>query len=129
MSLHSAQHPHKRQVEILGHGHDLRHLVVAMHLGKAGIGVQPGNWPSLDLARREDEVHGVRIGMRGGEIKKAPVRGASGNLAFPEVASLTLERCQKGSPIIEPEMRRQTPPGSSHRAAWRATTASANSTR
>ena len=24
MSLHSAQHPHKRQVEILGHGRDLR---------------------------------------------------------------------------------------------------------
>ena len=83
MSLHSAQHPHKRQVEILGHGRDLRHLVVAMHLGKAGIGVQPGNRPSLDLARREDEVHGAGLGMWGLKTK-APARGFLRALFFDD---------------------------------------------
>ncbi len=44
----------------LGHARgDFCHLVVAMHLGIAGIGAQPGNRPGLNLARREDEVHEV----------------------------------------------------------------------
>ena len=95
MSLHSAQHPHKRQVEILGHGRDLRHLVVAMHLGKAGIGVQPGNRPSLDLARREDEVHGMRLGMRGGEIKKSAREGGASGLN----SSMIKGRVNRGRPV------------------------------
>ncbi len=46
----------------LGHtGADLRHLVVAMHLGIADIGAQPVDWPGFNLAQREDEVHGVGL--------------------------------------------------------------------
>ena len=55
-------------------GSDLRHLVVAVHLGIAGIGAQPVDRPGLDLARREDEVHGVGLGMWRVR-KKAPARG------------------------------------------------------
>ena len=56
----------------LGHARgDFCHLVVAMHLGIAGIGAQPGNRPGLDLARREDEVHGAGLGIWGGKMKSA----------------------------------------------------------
>ncbi len=56
----------------LGHaGGDLRHLVVAMHLGIAGIGAQPGSRPSFSLARREVEVYGVGLGMWGRKMKSA----------------------------------------------------------
>jgi len=42
----------------LGHaGGDLRHLVGPMHLGIAGIWVQPIERPSFNLAWRKDEVH------------------------------------------------------------------------
>jgi len=36
---------------------DLRHLVVSMHLGIAGIGARPVDRLRLDLSRREDKVH------------------------------------------------------------------------
>ena len=53
----------------LGHaGGDLRHLVVAVHLGIVGIGAQPSNRPGFNLARREDEVHAVAFGAgQGGQ--------------------------------------------------------------
>ena len=42
----------------LGHaGGDLGHLIGAADLGIAGVGPQPVDRPSLDLARREDLVH------------------------------------------------------------------------
>jgi hypothetical protein len=44
-----------------------------MHLGIAGIGAQPVERPSLDLARREDEVHGAVLEIRG--KMKTPARG------------------------------------------------------
>ena len=63
----------------LGHaGGDLRHLLVAMHLGIAGIGAQPGNRPSFDLARREDEVHGMGLRMWRMGNEKCPRGGSSG---------------------------------------------------
>src|SRR5690606_10644018 len=63
----------------LGHaGSDLGHLVVAMRLGIAGIGAQPGNRPRLYLARREDEVHGMGLGMWGRVNEKRPREGSSG---------------------------------------------------
>lgn len=66
------QHPAmpRDRLAIVGHhaGHspaelrhaagDLRDLVGAMDLGIEGIGAQPVKRPSLDLARREDQVHG-----------------------------------------------------------------------
>lgn len=56
----------------LGHaGSNFGHLVVAMNLGIAGIGAQPGNRPGLYLARREDEVHGMGLRMRGRKMKSA----------------------------------------------------------
>ena len=42
-------------------GGDLRHLVLAVHLGIAGIGAQPVDRPRLDLAWREDKVHGAGL--------------------------------------------------------------------
>ena len=40
-------------------GRELGHLIGAVDLGIAGIGPQSVERPSLDLARREDQVHGV----------------------------------------------------------------------
>ena len=63
----------------LGHaGGDLRHLLVAMDLGIAGIGAQPGNRPGFDLARREHEVHGAGLGMWGTGNEKRPRGDSSG---------------------------------------------------
>ena len=63
----------------LGHaGSNFGHLVVAMNLGIAGIGAQPGNRPGLYLARREDEVHGMGLGIWGTENEKRPRGGSSG---------------------------------------------------
>ena len=38
---------------------DLGHLVVAVNFGVVGVGPQPINRPRLDLAWREDKVHGA----------------------------------------------------------------------
>jgi hypothetical protein len=63
----------------LGHvGGDLRHLVVAMHLGIVGIGVQPANRLGFDLVRREDEVHRAELRMWGRAIEKRLRGGSSG---------------------------------------------------
>ena len=48
-------------VELRHAGCDLRHLVVAVQLGVSGVGAQPVDWPALDLARREGEVHGAGL--------------------------------------------------------------------
>jgi hypothetical protein len=65
----------------LGHaGGNLGHLVRAVDLGIAGIGAQPVERPGLDLARREDQVHGwlSRAGGRA-EARRAMPETRSGS--------------------------------------------------
>jgi hypothetical protein len=57
VSHHAGHDP----AELRHAGGDLRHLVVPMHLGVPGIGVQPIERPGFNLAWRKDEVHGAAL--------------------------------------------------------------------
>ena len=90
----AARHPamSRDQLAIIGHhawhspaelrhaGGDFRHLVRAVDFGIAGIGAQPVERPSLDLARCEDQVHGAVL-IRG----RADVPTRAGNMASDRI--------------------------------------------
>lgn len=66
-------------------GSDLRRLVVAVHLAISSIGPQPTNRPRLDLARREDKVHGVVLILGRADMPVSAVESGSGRIGNREL--------------------------------------------
>lgn len=50
-------------------------VLVQCGRSEPGLGAQPGNRPGLNLAWREDEVHGTGLAMWGDGKRKAPASG------------------------------------------------------